>query len=242
MTAREGPDLPAEAAERIEASLRVAGLGRRDHADVAAELVAHIEDGLAQGRDVEPLLRELGDPGLTGALIGRSVRRRRRTRAAPLRLAALFAAAIAILYGGIFARLHAGSPEKTWASPAAAAETWRQSNGSERAVFEMVLASMYTVGDDGRLTAAGLRAYQAWKGKSDPSAWSIALEPAYFPNPAPRGEVRREFERFLSLARDESSRAFEVERDALLADRGRSLRFVALQVPLERLSARRRVP
>ena len=241
MTARE-TDLPAEAAERIEANLRVAGLRDRDRADVATELAAHIEDGLAEGRDIQSLLHELGDPTLTGALIGRSVRWRRRAREAPLRLAAWFAAAIAIFYGGIFARLHAGSPEKTWASPAAAAEAWRQSNGSERAVFETVLASMYTAGDDGRLTAAGLRAYQAWKGKSDPSAFSIALEPAYFPNPAPRGEVRREFERFLSLARDESSRAFELERDALLADRGRSLRFVALQVPLERLSARRRVP
>jgi hypothetical protein len=235
-------DFPAGAVECIEATLAAARISRRDRPDVAAELAAHVEDGLAQGRDVETLLHDLGDPALTGALIGRSVRRRRRARTAPLRVAALFASAIAIVYGGIFARLHAASPEKTWTSPAAAAKAWRQSNETERAVFETVLASMYTAGDDGRLTAAGLRAYQAWKGKTDPGLWSMVLEPAYFPNPARRGEVRREFERFLRLARDNASRAFETERDALLSDRGRALRFVALQVPLERLSRLRRIP
>ncbi len=97
---------------------------------------------------------------------------------------------------------------------------------------------MYTEGEDGRLTAAGLRAFQAWKGKTVPSLWSVALEPAYFPNPARRGEARREFERFLRLAEDPGP-AFEAEREALLGDRGRALRFVALQIPLERLTAAR---
>ncbi len=98
---------------------------------------------------------------------------------------------------------------------------------------------MYTAGDDGRLTAAGLRAFQAWKGKTRPGLWSVLLEPAYFPNPARRGEVRREFERFLALAEDASGRAFEIEREALLADRRRALRYVALQIPLDRLAAAR---
>ena len=98
---------------------------------------------------------------------------------------------------------------------------------------------MYTAGDDGRLTAAGLRAFQAWKGKTRPGLWSVLLEPAYFPNPARRGEVRREFERFLALAEDASGRSFEIEREALLADRRRALRYVALQIPLDRLAAAR---
>jgi hypothetical protein len=231
--------LPPEASRRIAASVDAAGLRRGEREDVAAELAAHLEDGLASGRSLDELLGAFGDPSAAGVLIGRSVRRRRRAQTAPLRTAALLTLAVVAGYAGLFARLHLAKPERTFASPLAAATAWRRApRESERAAFESVLASMYTKGDDGRLTASGLRAFQAWKGKTDPSLWSLAVEPAYFPNAARRGEVRREFERFARLA-ELPSRDFELERDALLSDRRRALRFVALQVPLDRMAAAR---
>jgi hypothetical protein len=233
--------LPPEGGRRIDASLDAARLRHPDREDVAAELAAHLEDGLESGRSLEDLLSAFGEPSSTGALIGRSVRRRRRARTAPRRAAAFLTLAVAAVYVALFARLHLANPERAFASPRAAATAWRgAAHQSERAAFESVLASMYTEGDDGRLTAAGLRAFQAWKGKTDPSFWSIAVEPAYFPNAARRGEVRREFERFLALA-GEPGPAFEAERRALLSNRRRALRFVALEVPLDRLAARRAV-
>lgn len=239
---REGTGLPARAAERIAASLEAARLSRGERDDVAAELAAHLEDGLESGRDLDALLHDFdsGEPEAAGALIGRSVRRRRRARYPVRRAATMFTLAIAVVYAGLFARLRLGAPERTWGSPAAAAAAWRAEHASERSAFETVLDSMYTGGEDGRLTAAGLRAFQAWKGKTAPSLSSIALEPAFFSNAARRGEVRREFERFLLLAEDPGP-AFERERAALLADRSRALRFVALQIPLERFAARRAV-
>ena len=242
--------LPASAAERIAASLDAARLRGADREDVAAELAAHVDDGLESGRSLEDLLRDFGEPATAGVLIGRSVRRRRRARHPLLRAALTFTVVVAGLYATLFARLHLREPEQPFESPSSAAAAWRAANSGadERAAFERVLASMYTEGEDGRLTASGLRAFQAWKGKTgktgktgeaSPSFWSIALEPAYFPNAARRGEVRREFERFLQLARDGSSPAFEIERDALLEDPARVLRFVALQIPLDRWSAER---
>ena len=241
--------LPPEASRRISASLDAARLRRRDREDVAEELAAHIEDGLDSGRDLDALLHEFdfGEPESAGALIGRSVRRRRRARFSGLRAAMAFTLAIAAVYAGLFARLRLEAPERTFESPAAAAAAWRSQHANERAAFETVLDSMYTAGEDGRLTAAGLRAFQAWKGKTDPGLASIALEPAFFSNAARRAEARREFERFLLLAEDPGD-GFEGERAALLADRHRALRFVALQIPLDRLAAlraatfRRRTP
>ena len=237
---REVPALPAKAAERIAASLDAARLPRRERDDVAAELAAHLEDGLAGGRDLDALLRDFdfGSPEAAGALIGRSVRRRRRARHPWLLAAKVFSLAVAVAYAALFARLRLGEPGTRWDSPAAAAAAWRGDHASERAAFETVLDSMYTPGEDGRLTAQGLRAFQAWKGKTDPSLSSIALEPAFFSNAARRGEVRREFERFLQLAESPGA-AFEEERAALLSDGARALRYVALQIPLERLAARR---
>jgi hypothetical protein len=231
----EKPALPARATRRIAASLDAARLRRREREEVEAELAAHLEDGLASGRDIDAILEDFGEPLAAGALIGRSVRRRRRARSPALRAARLFTLAITVVYAGLFARLHTRAPERSWDSPADAVAAWRTAHESERAAFETVLASMYTEGEDGRLTASGLRAFQAWKGKTDPSLSSIALEPAFFSNAARRGEVRREFERFLRLAEDPGP-AFETERDALLADRGRALRLVALQIPLDRLA------
>jgi hypothetical protein len=105
-----------------------------------------------------------------------------------------------------------------------------------RGAFRELLARLYTPGDRGRLTAAGLRLYQAWKGKTEPGLAAILLEPAYFPHAAGRAEAAREFERFLALAADPEP-AFERERASLDASAWRSLRFVALAVPLEHLAA-----
>jgi hypothetical protein len=232
--------LPPAAGERIARTLDAARLRRGDREDVAAELAAHVEDGIASGRPIEDLLDAFGEPAAAGALIGRSVRRRRRAHGSVRRAATAFALTLVIAYATLFARLRLRVPERTFESPSAAVAAWSiAARGSERAAFETVLETMYSEGEDGRLTAAGLRAFQAWKGKSEPGLWSIVLEPAFFPNPARRGEVRREFERFLGLAEDASSPAFEIEKNALLSDRSRALRFVALQIPLDRLAAAR---
>ena len=110
--------VPETAVERIAASLDAARLRRADRD----------EDGLESGRDLEDLLRDFGEAREAGALIGRSVRRRRRARFPALRAAKTFTLAIAVVYVGLFARLHARSPERRWESPAAAAAAWRSAH------------------------------------------------------------------------------------------------------------------
>jgi hypothetical protein len=307
-----GP-LPQQAAERIRDSLGQARLARSDAEDVARELEAHFQDGLARGQRIESLLQDFGDPALAGTLIGRGIRRRRR-HANPAAFALrIFSLAAAGAYLASFARLHVAGPETpavrtperrsealaAWSmaapgiaesaarargliaeardaarrgeeelsrrrraealdaaleisrgpSPAhdlaalrLAAETglpapdlaWRPEK--VRGAFGDLLARFYTAGDRGRLTAAGLRLFQAWKGKTDPGLAAILLEPAYFPHAAGRAEAVREFERFLALA-EEPGPAFERERASLQASAWQSLRFVALAVPLEHLAA-----
>lgn len=114
------------------------------------------------------------------------------------------------------------------------------SSDKVRSAFDALLAAMYSAGEDGTLTAAGLRVYQAWKGKLEPGAWAAMLEPAYFPNPARRGEVRRELGRFVRLAAERNSGAFERERDVFVASSRRTLRFAALEIPLAHLAEVRR--
>ena len=99
---------------------------------------------------------------------------------------------------------------------------------------------MYTEGPGGGLTARGLRHYQAWKGKHEPGVAALLLEPAYFPNPARRGEAERELERFLALAQsDASGSEFEAERRRFEGSGWRTLRLVAIQIPLDYLGAAR---
>ncbi|MGH9368135.1 MAG: hypothetical protein ACRD3M_10725 [Thermoanaerobaculia bacterium] len=341
---REG--LPPSAADRVARSLDTALLRRREEDEVARELSAHFEDGLRNGRALEQLLHDFGDPALAGPLIGRGVRRRRGSGRQALRLAELFGLLVLAVYLVSFARLHAGSPEAArggssgaarrellaaWSgaessleaavscgrarlsdarraardgdgsraaeallaaietareisgglSPAhdlaalqlaagaasAAAEQLRKRpevfsrrdlsriaaslgalQGGEIAwspskvqkAFRNLLSSMYTPGEDGRLTASGLRIFQAWKGKSDPGLAAIVLEPAYFLDPARRGEVARELDRLLALAAaDRRDRAFDRERRLLEASSRRTLRYVSLQIPLEHLSSAR---
>jgi hypothetical protein len=317
--------LPAPAADRVAASVREACLSRSDEEDVARELTAHFEDGLARGRSLEDLVGNFGEPAMAGALIGRGIRRRRQPARQALRLAEIFALLVLSVYLISFARLHLREPEASadaagdwriealapWsqsapalAEPAArgwtlvaaardaaragdralaaknlnraldvareiatgphpahdlaalrlAAETllaakelpgglglraagiaWRPEK--VRAAFADLLASMYTRGEEGRLTASGLRIYQASKGKTAPGLLAIVLEPAYFPYPASRPEVSSEFDRFLELAADDRQPAFERERRHLASSAWRSLRFVALVIPLDYLAS-----
>ena len=109
------------------------------------------------------------------------------------------------------------------------------SEAKVRTASERLLAAMYTGGEDGRLTADGLRLFQTWMGKPRPSAAAIALEPVYFPAPASRGAAMRELDRFIELARDARGDAFERELAKMRESRICSFRYVALRVPLEHL-------
>lgn len=109
-----------------------------------------------------------------------------------------------------------------------------------RSAFQVLASSMYTGGDRGRLTAAGLRLYQAWRGKTEPGLAALLLEPAYFPDPARRGEAVAELERFLELAGgDPFADAFERERRLFEASSWRTLRYAPLQIPLDHVAAAR---
>ncbi|MEM8865652.1 MAG: hypothetical protein AAGF31_08945 [Planctomycetota bacterium] len=72
-------DLPDAAAERIEQVIRKARLWRSEQLDVAAELVAHFQDGHDAGASAESLVDAFGDPKLAAKLIRRS-----KTRCRPL--------------------------------------------------------------------------------------------------------------------------------------------------------------
>ncbi len=109
-----------------------------------------------------------------------------------------------------------------------------------RSAFRELASWMYTPGDAGRLTARGLRLYQAWKGKTRPGPAALLLEPAYFPNPARRRDAVAELERFLALAGSgHNGQAFEQERRSFEASPWRALRYAPLQIPLDHLTAAR---
>ena len=99
------------AAEQVAASVRHARLRRRDADEVARELEAHFEDGLASGRPLAQLIGDFGDPAVAGPLIGRGVRRRRHAGRAAFRLAEVFSLLVLAAYLVSFARLRTGSPE-----------------------------------------------------------------------------------------------------------------------------------
>jgi hypothetical protein len=65
-----GPILPDRVIRRIEEVLDRSGLEDTERADVRAELIAHFEDGLAAGRDVEELIGAFGEAQVAGRLIG----------------------------------------------------------------------------------------------------------------------------------------------------------------------------
>ena len=69
--------LPAELADRVEEVVRRTRLWRLEKADVAAELVAHFQDGLAAGRSPAVLLADFGDARDAAKLIRRAKKRHR---------------------------------------------------------------------------------------------------------------------------------------------------------------------
>jgi hypothetical protein len=70
-------DLPPELADAVRQVVGRARLWRREKVDVAAELVAHFQDGLAAGRTPTELLHSFGDAGASARLIRRAKRRGR---------------------------------------------------------------------------------------------------------------------------------------------------------------------
>ena len=70
-------DLPPELAGAVRQVVSRTRLWRREKVDVAAELVAHFQDGLAAGRTPAELLTLFGDAGASAQLIRRAKRRGR---------------------------------------------------------------------------------------------------------------------------------------------------------------------
>lgn len=71
--------LPTAARERIHSLLAASGLAGERAADVARELVAHFEDGLAAGRSIDELLASFGNDDIAAELIARATARADRT-------------------------------------------------------------------------------------------------------------------------------------------------------------------
>lgn len=69
--------LPVEIEKVVTQVVRRSRLWRRERVDVAEELIAHFQDGLAAGRTVEALLRAFGDPLTAAKLIRRAKKRNR---------------------------------------------------------------------------------------------------------------------------------------------------------------------
>ncbi len=67
--------LPHELAAVVTDTVLATHLWRREKTDVARELVAHYQDGLAAGRTAEELVRSFGDPRQSARLIRRAKRR-----------------------------------------------------------------------------------------------------------------------------------------------------------------------
>lgn len=57
-----GPSLPPELEDWVSTAVRFTGLSIRERSEVARELRAHLEDGIAAGRSVDELLSRFGDP------------------------------------------------------------------------------------------------------------------------------------------------------------------------------------
>ncbi len=70
-------DLPAEISGVIEQVVRRTRLWHREKVDVAAELVAHFQDGLEAGCSPDELVKTFGDPRQTAQLIRRAKKRGR---------------------------------------------------------------------------------------------------------------------------------------------------------------------
>ncbi len=77
----ESSSLPEAARAPIAGAVSLPGLRPVERVDVARELIAHFEDGLASGREVDDLLADFGNNRIAADLIRRSKRAGRRARA-----------------------------------------------------------------------------------------------------------------------------------------------------------------
>lgn len=197
-------ELPAALAALVERAAAGRGLTRAERADVARELTAHFEAGLAAEIPVDRLAAEFGDAALAAPLIVRAKRRCRPAAVRWLLRTVQVAALVALLLYGVSAlRLHAGTPARA-PDPARAAfaEILDTSPGTRRdvatvrAAFRDLFPRLYT--PDGRhLTSSGLAMIRAFRGKPDAGTVTMVLEPVYFAIPASRGELAAELDAVL---------------------------------------------
>lgn len=91
-------ELPPELAAAVRQVISRSRLWRIEKVDVAAELVAHFQDGLAAGRSPAELLQSFGDTQASAKLIRRAKRRSRPMTWHALRYGCIGMAAILLLY------------------------------------------------------------------------------------------------------------------------------------------------
>lgn len=89
-------NLPAPAAELIRRVVQRTRLFRLERADLANELIAHFQDGLAAGSSAQALVDQFGDERVAAKLIGRA---KRRGRALPWQILAIVVRVLAALVG-----------------------------------------------------------------------------------------------------------------------------------------------
>jgi hypothetical protein len=90
--------LPPELTAAVVQVVRRTRLWRKEKADIAAELVAHFQDGLAAGRTSDELLQSFGDAQLSARLIRRAKKRGRPMTWHAWRYALISAITIIVLY------------------------------------------------------------------------------------------------------------------------------------------------
>jgi hypothetical protein len=113
-----------------------------------------------------------------------------------------------------------------------------------RAAYDDLLDRVYSSQEGGaQVTAKGLRMLQALRGKTNPGAAAIILEPVYFALPARRWELEREIEAFANDAVAAAHAvpngdvgSFRSRRVALEGDPVRALRYFPITATLPRLS------
>lgn len=88
--------LPDDVRELIERTATGGRLWPRECAEVARELATHFEDGMEAGLDAAVLIETFGDAGMTGALIGRALRRQRPVAWQAARCTAIVAGVVAL--------------------------------------------------------------------------------------------------------------------------------------------------
>ena len=107
--------LPESLSELIHRVVRRTRLWRHERADVARELVAHLCDGLEQGRSVEHLIDSFGDERVAARLIRRGTKRKRpiawRAARRTVQTTGAFVALMLVMYLALALRYYTGRPK-----------------------------------------------------------------------------------------------------------------------------------